>query len=69
MSPRQRIPSEEGNVRERILKASRDIFGRYAFKAASTRMVAKQAGVEHPMIHHYFGSKEKLFETMASEMY
>lgn len=69
MSPRPRIPAEDGNVRERILKASREIFGRYSFKAASTRMVAKQAGVEHPMIHYYFGSKEKLFETMAADMY
>lgn len=69
MAPRNRISTEDGNVRERILKASREIFGRYAFKAASTRMVAGLAGVEHPMIHYYFGSKEKLFETMASDMY
>jgi AcrR family transcriptional regulator len=69
MASKKRCCAEEGNVRERILAASREIFGRYSFKAASTRMVARKAGVEHPMIHYYFGSKEKLFETMAAEMY
>lgn len=60
---------DEGTARERILKAAREVFALYSYKAASTRMVAKQAGVEHPLIHYYFGSKEGLFETMAEGMY
>jgi len=32
-------------------------------------MIASQAGVEHPMIHYYFGSKEKLFYEMAEAIY
>ena len=57
------------NARERILKAAREVFSLNSFKEASTRMVAKQAGVEHPLIHYYFGSKEKLFQTMVEEIY
>jgi TetR/AcrR family transcriptional regulator len=64
-----RSPVSEGNVRERILKAAREVFTVYSFKAASTRMIAKQAGVEHPMIHYYFGSKENLFYEMAESIY
>ncbi|MCE5213025.1 MAG: TetR/AcrR family transcriptional regulator [Deltaproteobacteria bacterium] len=59
----------ERNVRERILKAAREVFTEYSFKQASTRMIAKQAGVEHPMIHYYFGSKENLFYAMAEALY
>lgn len=59
----------EGNVRERILKAAREVFTEYSFKQASTRMIAKEAGVEHPMIHYYFGSKENLFYAMAESLY
>lgn len=68
---RERIlkAAREGNVRERILKAAKEVFTVYSFKEASTRMIAKQAGVEHPMIHYYFGSKEKLFYEMAEAMY
>ena len=61
--------SKEGNVKERILQAAREVFTAHSFKAASTRMIAKEAGVEHPMIHYYFGSKEKLFYAMAENMY
>lgn len=59
----------DGNVRERILQAAREVFTVHSFKAASTRMIAKQAGVEHPMIHYYFDSKEKLFYAMAEAIY
>ena len=64
-----RFPVNESNVRERILKAAREVFTEYSFKTASTRMIAKQAGVEHPMIHYYFGSKENLFYEMAESLY
>jgi len=64
-----RPPAHDGNVRERILQAAREVFTVCSFKAASTRMIAKQAGVEHPMIHYYFDSKEKLFYAMAEAIY
>jgi AcrR family transcriptional regulator len=64
-----RLSAHDGNVRERILQAAREVFTVYSFKAASTRMIAKQAGIEHPMIHYYFESKEKLFYTMAEDIY
>jgi len=64
-----RSPVNDGNVRERILKAAREVFTVYSFKEASTRMIAKQAGIEHPMIHYYFGSKENLFYAMAEAIY
>jgi TetR/AcrR family transcriptional regulator len=64
-----RPSASDGNVRERILNAAREVFCLYSFKTASTRMIAKQAGVEHPMIHYYFGSKEDLFYAMAEIMY
>ena len=64
-----RSSANEGNVRARILKAAREVFTVYSFKEASTRMIAKEAGVEHPMIHYYFGSKENLFYEMAEALY
>jgi AcrR family transcriptional regulator len=66
---KSRSSANDGNVRDRILKAAREVFTVYSFKAASTRMIAKHAGVEHPMIHYYFGSKENLFYAMAESLY
>lgn len=53
----------------RILRAARLVFSSYSFKAASTRMIAREAGVDHPLIHYYFGSKEKLFEHVLEGLY
>jgi TetR/AcrR family transcriptional regulator len=64
-----RPATHDGNAREKILQAAKEVFTVYSFKAASTRMIAKQAGVEHPMIHYYFESKEKLFYAMAEAIY
>jgi AcrR family transcriptional regulator len=54
---------------QRILKAARKVFAEHPFKAATTRMIAKDAHVDHPLIHYYFGSKEKLFEAVTAEIY
>lgn len=32
-------------------------------------MIAQKAGVDHPLIHYYFGSKENLFYQMAETIY
>ena len=56
-------------ARQRIIKAARKVFSLHSFRAASTRMIAQEAGVDHPLIHYHFGSKEKLFESVSLEMY
>jgi len=60
--------ADEG-TRERILKAATRVFARHCYRAASTRMIAAEAGVDHPLIHYYFGSKEKLFEAVTERIY
>ena len=66
--PRRRTRKDD-NARKRILKAARQTFSLHSFRAATTRMIAKEAGVDHPLIHYHFGSKEMLFEAIAAEMY
>jgi AcrR family transcriptional regulator len=48
-------------TRERILEASRASFGARGLDGASIREVAAQAGVDPALVHHYFGSKQRLF--------
>lgn len=65
----RRNAPDERNARERILKAAREVFSLWSFKDASTRTVARKAGVEHPLIHYYFGSKENLFKEVAESLH
>ncbi|WP_457091935.1 CerR family C-terminal domain-containing protein [Microvirga sp. P5_D2] len=48
-------------TREKLLSASIDVFGRYGFDGATTRMLTDTAGVNQQAIPYYFGSKEGLY--------
>ncbi|SCL23759.1 TetR family transcriptional regulator [Micromonospora inyonensis] len=48
-------------TREAILTAARTAFAARGFDAASIRAIAGAAGVDPALVHHYFGSKDKLF--------
>ncbi|MEV5962940.1 TetR family transcriptional regulator [Kribbella sp. NPDC051952] len=54
------------DTRGEILRASRESFAQKGFSATSMRAVAREAGVDAALVHHYFASKDELFiEAMA----
>jgi len=44
----------------RLLEAAIDVFSEHGYKATTTRMVAKKAGLNAALISRYFGNKEKM---------
>jgi AcrR family transcriptional regulator len=54
------------DTRGEIVRAARESFADKGFAATSIRAVARQAGVDAALVHHYFDSKDELFiEAMA----
>jgi AcrR family transcriptional regulator len=49
------------DTRTSILEAARAAFADKGFDKASIRAIAAEAGVDPALVHHYFGTKEKLF--------
>lgn len=49
------------DTKKRLLKAALDIFSKHGYDAATTRSIAKKAGVNESLIHRYFDSKHGLF--------
>jgi AcrR family transcriptional regulator len=49
------------DTRQVILAAAREAFAERGFDKASIRQIATSAGVDPALVHHYFGSKDKLF--------
>ncbi|MFJ5803900.1 TetR/AcrR family transcriptional regulator [Streptomyces decoyicus] len=49
-------------ARERILAAARTEFAERGYDKTSVRGIAKAAGVDAALVHHYFGTKEQVFE-------
>ncbi|MBC7269348.1 MAG: TetR/AcrR family transcriptional regulator [Streptomyces sp.] len=67
-APRRRgRPPRSGSAdapatRDRILTAAREEFSERGYEKTSVRGIAKAAGVDSALVHHYFGTKEQVFE-------
>jgi AcrR family transcriptional regulator len=55
-----RRPGVSG-TREAILDAARRVFAEQGYQQATIRDVARLAGVDPALVHHYFGKKHALF--------
>lgn len=53
--------SSRGDAREAIAKAAVGEFAERGYDAASMRGIARRAGVDPSLVHHYFDSKAALF--------
>jgi AcrR family transcriptional regulator len=60
-----RRPGESG-ARERIAASAREAFGELGFDGATIRGIASRAGVDPALVHHYFGTKQRLFLSVMS---
>ena len=54
-------PAGSSDTRDRILANARVLFARNGITNTSIRAVAAAADVDSALVHHYFGTKEKLF--------
>lgn len=60
MSPRGRRPGGE-DTRAAIIAAARAEFAQRGYDGTSLRGVAREAGVDAKLVHHYFDGKTELF--------
>ena len=51
----------ENRTREAILDAARKRFGEHGYDGATIRGIASDAGVDPALVHHFYGTKERLF--------
>jgi AcrR family transcriptional regulator len=55
-----RRPGKPG-TREAVLDAARRLFAARGYDGATVRDLARAAGVDPALVHHYFGTKQQLF--------
>lgn len=61
---RQDTPKSDTGSRERLLQAAIDVFGRYGYEGATTRMIAQRADTNIAAIPYYFEGKEGLYHAV-----
>ncbi|MGD9622636.1 MAG: TetR/AcrR family transcriptional regulator [Mycolicibacterium sp.] len=54
-------PPGGSDTRDRILASARELFARNGIDNTSIRAIASDAGVDSALVHHYFGTKSRLF--------
>ena len=55
------MTAEKLDKKEWILAIAENLFAELGFDGASTRLIAKEAGVNMAMLNYYFGGKEGLY--------
>ncbi|MFH1090366.1 MAG: TetR/AcrR family transcriptional regulator [Pseudomonadota bacterium] len=51
-------------MKARILGAARRIFGHYGYHGATTRIIAKEVGIDISTLYYHWGEKEDLYEAV-----
>jgi TetR/AcrR family transcriptional regulator len=54
--------SSKPNGRDRLLEAAAQLFNRLGYASTSVREIVAAAGVTKPVLYHYFGSKEGIYQ-------
>ncbi|WP_319526530.1 CerR family C-terminal domain-containing protein [uncultured Desulfosarcina sp.] len=62
-----KIPDEK-SIKQKIVDAAGDVFGRMGYKAATIREICKTAGVNVAAINYHFGGKKELYRTVVTEL-
>lgn len=58
----ERAAKTKTNGRERLLAAAALLFNRLGYASTSVREIVEAAGVTKPVLYHYFGSKEGIYQ-------
>ncbi|MBZ0155517.1 MAG: TetR/AcrR family transcriptional regulator [Alphaproteobacteria bacterium] len=61
-----RQTEEANSTRERILETALHLFSREGFLGATTREIAREAGIAEVTLFRHFSSKERLFEEVVN---
>ena len=55
-------------TRAAIVAAARDAFAALGYEKATIRGIAREAGVDPALVHHFYGSKEDVFKAAVSDV-
>jgi len=63
------VNADAAKTRQRILEQALALFAQQGRAGSSVRRIASEAGVSLAMVHHYFGTKDGLYDACINLMY
>ncbi|PKN69235.1 MAG: TetR/AcrR family transcriptional regulator [Deltaproteobacteria bacterium HGW-Deltaproteobacteria-12] len=67
-SPLEKARKNPESMKARILASARRIFGEYGFHGTTTRMIAKEVGIDISTLHYHWGDKNDLYEAVVIDV-
>jgi len=62
--PLEKARKDPDSMKGRVLAAARKLFGAYGYHGATTRMIAKEVGIDISTLYYHWGEKKDLFEAV-----
>lgn len=67
-TPLQKARKDPDSMKGRILRAAKDLFAEYSYHGVTTRMIAKEVGIDISTLHYHWGDKENLYEAVIEDI-
>ena len=67
-SPLEKARQDPKSIKARILAAARRIFGEYGYNNTTTRMIAKDVGIDISTLYYHWGEKQDLYEAVLEDV-
>jgi len=67
-SPLEKARKNPESMKAKILADARRIFGEYGFHGTTTRMIAKEVGIDISTLHYHWGDKNDLYEAVVMDV-
>ena len=67
-SPLEKARQDPKSMKARILMSARRIFGEYGYNNTTTRMIAKDVGIDISTLYYHWGEKQDLYEAVLEDV-
>ncbi|MGD9225490.1 MAG: TetR/AcrR family transcriptional regulator [Desulfobacterales bacterium] len=64
----ERARQDPNSMKARILVSARKIFGEYDYNGTTTRMIAKDVGIDIATLYYHWGEKQDLYEAVLQDV-
>ena len=67
-SPLEKARRDPESMKARILAIARTLFGEYGYHGVTTRMIAKEVGIDVSTLYYHWGEKQDLYEAVLTDL-
>jgi AcrR family transcriptional regulator len=68
VSPLEKARQNPDSMKAKILASARSLFGKYGFHGVTTRMIAKDVGIDISTVHYHWGDKKDLYDAVVTDI-